>query len=287
MDANLKALTLDASSVDTSALPKEDSYSEHFPLYARADLVVRSSDGILFATQRCFLQAASAVFEDTLEMGTEGEQRDGRPVLQLSEEADDLAIMLAQMRREPVQAHQYEGADGLILALRHLVRLSYLVEKYAVSTTVIASFVQQRAGLLINAYADSENFNGQDGIDEAEFTKLTYDLLGVGLIHSIPLLAVLGLSAIIGQPIECEGHSVLAHDDEERPDKRSDGFRYPGVEDLTSELLARIPSDNLRAFASVMSKYSNKVGYSPQLGWKELYDVVEVRSSSLQVLRRV
>lgn len=81
----------------------------HHPLFRRvddpdADVYLRSSDNILFAFPKFYLQASSQVFEDCLKCPLplqpgEGAIRDGLPVIQLEESSNELELLLRYIHR--------------------------------------------------------------------------------------------------------------------------------------------------------------------------------------------
>lgn len=83
----------------------------------KADLLLKSSDGVTFPIRRVFLQASSDVFEDMLSAGaddkTERDKKTGLPIIKLEDKASELDIFLRFIDKD--QSRRNLAGDSLSL----------------------------------------------------------------------------------------------------------------------------------------------------------------------------
>lgn len=253
MSTNSSTATPNAST-DVTA----DSYSPHFPLFDKADVVVRSSDGTLFATRKFHLQAASPVFEDVLELGVDGEQRDGRPVIQLQETAEELEAFLPFLHREPYSSSvEYPAID-----LPLLVKMSPLVEKFQTSQLTWALYERCVPALLVAA-----------GERPGPPSELIPSLFALAVIHGREKAAKKVLRNIHLWFYSEAGSSVMSHKNAGNQEEKRVGTRYCGLEDFPLHLLERMPMRIVQQFALLHRKVSTRTDYS----WLNAADDFKVR----------
>ena len=85
----------------SSTATTNSSYSPVFRPYDGADLVVETSDGILFATRALYLRAVSSVFDDILGLpDSNKEKKDGLPLIKIEETGEILEVFLRYAHRD-------------------------------------------------------------------------------------------------------------------------------------------------------------------------------------------
>lgn len=262
-----------------SGTATEETYSAHFPLHDRADLVVRSSDGHLFAIQKFYLQVASPVFEDALRGDPGSERRDGRPVLQLTETGADLDLFLRFLKRDRFEDAWITNVNAdYDVDLTVVCRLSPLIEKYATPTHNLLSYIVGLGFSLFMANRDDEDVpSTREMLQDDAFMDMS--TLALGLIHEIPALITFASMIVLGTKVKAEGQSVYTHTNEKDPKERSDGWRYPGVEDIPDEFLDRLSTRQIKTLASILSKYSSKIGQSRDEAMDEMLEAFAVSRS--------
>ncbi|KAL7415313.1 hypothetical protein BDY24DRAFT_382521 [Mrakia frigida] len=234
------------SSTETTS-PTSDRYSSLFPIYDEADLVVRSCDGILFATRKVFLRAASSVLDDVLSMGREGEKRDGRAMLQLSEKGEEIEPFLRIVQRD-------DGENKFTLDLKNLVQLSPLVEKYEI--TVLSSYLL--------AWSIEKLLPKPPSTTRASPSDVL-SLLALAIIHD-----KLDAAKTIIESLE--GWYVYEYDSDRtfyyNPTvtvPSSDGSvrrRRLGIEDFPDELLERMSARAIKSFGRASRKVADEKDYT-------------------------
>lgn len=250
-----------SASPGTSSGDKADTYSELFPLSEKATIILRSSDGTLFATKKFFLEAASPVFEDILEIGAEGKKRDGKPLVRLDETANDLEPFLRLLHRDQL-LRKGEPPD---VSIELLERLSPLVDKY--QTTNLAWVLYERClpSLLVQP--------GHGNSPEATDVPC---LLALAVIHEKETAAKAALRNFGEWFVPEKGDTVWAHGVHPNADGRKTDRRYFGQEDVSLPLLRRLPPTFLATFVMLHRKVSNRPDYS----WKNAADDFKVRHPS-------
>ena len=245
-------------SADDASPNQVDEYSPHFGPSARANLILRSSDGTLFATKKCHLEAASPVFEDIFELGAEGEERDGKPLVQLQETAEELEPFLRLLQRDKFTAR----GEELAITVDLLVKVSPLVEKYQTSHLAWVLYERCLPALLVPPEEETGPVAGH-----------TATLLALAIIHSKEAAARTVLRDFKEWlPVET-GASVLTHSRAEEPEARFVDHRYDGIEDIPLVLLGRMPVKAIRDFALLHRKVSTRTDYS----WLNAADDFKVR----------
>jgi len=112
---------------DTPEDANSTPYHANFPPYPEADLVVESSDKILFATRALYLRAVSSVFDDILGIPSSNEdKKDGLPLIKIEEEGEIFEIFLRYAHRG---RHLVDG-KAPEPSWKQILLLSRLVDKY-------------------------------------------------------------------------------------------------------------------------------------------------------------
>lgn len=210
----------------TTALVVRERYSLLFPLYSGADLVVRASDGVLFATRAIYLRAASSVLEDTLSIGSAhaSEKKAGLPVLQLKENEKHVQLLLRLVQRD---RHTVNG-QALDLSFEYLCRASVLADKYDLSPVV--------QDLLFDHILPS--FIGR---------AASMDILGLAWIHEREDVIRRAIKALHRFGAESIGSMVYWHHSK----TWVYDWRYLSLGDLDDDLAERVPMAYLLQFAEL------------------------------------
>lgn len=263
MSAPTNSSTAPSSTEDASA-SKTDTYSATFPLSDDADVVIRSSDGVLFATQKFYLQAASPIFEDVLKMGSEGEKRDGKPLVQLHEKADALEPFFRLVHRDQL----IRDGDAPVIDVALLKKLSPIVDKYQAVNLGWILYERCLQSLLLP----------KDHVPPATVSDIA-SLLALAIIHEKEKSAKAVLRNVGTWLAAEDGSTVLCHSDAAKPDLTWTSRRYIGIEDMPEDLLYRIPAKTIKQLALLNRKVSTRPSYTSQ----KAADDFKVRPSSVSL----
>jgi len=224
-----------------------EHYSSLFPIYKEADLVVRSKDGILFATEKLHLRSASSVLYDVLGLGSEeGEKRDGRSLLRLEEEGEVLEPFLRLIQRDKFRI---DGED-LELDFKLVMALSPALEKYATSPQVSLLFGRYLLFLVPLA-----------GQTPPPATRCI-SLFALAVIHEDRTVAKVALRSLHNWHTAEEEASVFTHHDAANSKAMSNDWRHAGIEDIPLELLERMPMSVVKQFSLLHRKVSSRGEFS-------------------------
>lgn len=231
----------------------EDRYSTAFPLYEEADLVVRSADGTLFATQKLYLQAISPVFTDTLKVGSfsASEKRNARPVLRLAESLEDVELLLRLAQRDRYAVNGQE----LELNLKAVRRASLLADKYDLAPVVQDYLFGYLLPTFLPHWGEAEKVASSRGVS-------VMPVFALACVHRREAVIKEALRAMDFWGPHESGASVLSHDDTSDPAKQKSGWRYYGLGDMDLELARRVPLGYLLQFAKLQNKVLTREDYS-------------------------
>ncbi|KAL7412915.1 hypothetical protein BDY24DRAFT_81947 [Mrakia frigida] len=131
--------------------PVVESFSTFFN-DPKADILLRSVDGLLFATRRAYLVAASSVFEDMFEIPQPVEDGAGRrkhgqeapgtlPVVEMSEKGEDLEIFFRWIHRRTFkEIYDFLREQFFENLLQSLLPLLLLARKFEADTVFPLAF---------------------------------------------------------------------------------------------------------------------------------------------------
>lgn len=256
-----------ASEIDES--DKKPSYSPAFPLFPDVDLVVQSSDGVLFATRALYLRAASSVFDGILGMPTKNDQEkhDGHPVLKVDEKSDVVQLFLHYAQRErPPGATKSASPPAPTWAT--VLLLSAMFDKYDAPLLAQACF-----------RAELPRFIGNPWTYKSPETK------GVAAIQVFVIAVAHELEGIAQQALRWHHHwgltsadyKVFQHKDSSDPAKLSDGWRPYGLGDLPIELLSKLSFKHIKRYSELHTKVLTMPSYS----WRDAGDDFKVSTTSI------
>lgn len=256
-----------ASEIDES--DKKPSYSPAFPLFPDVDLVVQSSDGILFATRALYLRAASSVFDGILGMPTKNDQEkhDGHPVLKVDEKSDLVQPFLHYAQRERPAADKKPDFPPAPTWPTVLL-LSTMFDKYDAPLVAQACF-----------RAELPRFIGNPWTYEAAKAKniAPVQVFVVAVIHGLEDMAQRALRwhHQFWAVNSGEGIKSFSHRSSAAPEALSLGRPY-GLGDLPLDLLARLPVKYIQKYCELHDKSVSTAGYS----WIKVGDDFKVSTTS-------
>jgi len=235
-------------------------YHANVSLYPEADLVVESSDKILFATRALHLRSASSLFDDILSLPPQEdrEKKDGHPLIKIDEEGELFEIFLRYAHRGRLlvegQPPQPDWDAILLLSKRFdkydspdLAR-SFLIEhlpKFIMDPSVPAAI----RGEFVVAGTNDE-------------LPLPVEVFAVASIYGLEDLAQRSLRWNNSYGISFPGIVSLSHDDPANEKHMSTDWRSSGLGDLELDLLSRLPVELIAQFSRIYQKVVSTPGYS-------------------------
>lgn len=242
-----------ASSKPATAASNKDRYSSAFPLYEAADLVVRSTEGILLATEKFYLQAISPVFADTIKIGSSstGEKRDARPVLQLTESQEDVELLLRLAQRD----RYIVDGQALELPFVSLRRASEWADKYDLAPVLQDYLFGQLLPSFLPRREDTD-------VQQRERDAPLMSILALACIHRREHVIRGALKAMSFRGLGDVGTKVFTHNDTSDPVRLSNDWRYFDVSDLEEGLTQRLPLTDLLQLVHLHNKVLTRTDYS-------------------------
>lgn len=228
-------------------------YSPCFSLFPEADLVVQTSDEVLFATRAMYLQAASSVLDDLLSIPIRRrvhEKKDGHPLLKVDEESAEWEVFLRYAQRDRLL-----DASGKLPqpTWDALLLVDKMTEKYDSPNLARLIFGDQLS-----------RFLGDPS------TKTSPDAEGGSSPAVFALAAIHGLEDLARQALRCHHYrglndadvQIFKHKDSTKPAKLTKGWRPKGLGDLSIDLISRMPPQSIQRYSQLRDKVLMTPGYS-------------------------
>ena len=238
---------------------QQPTYSPLYTLSPDTDLVLQSSDGVLFATRTLYVRAASYVFDEILGMppSVDEEKRDGHLLLKIEEESEVVTLFLMYTGRG---AHAYTTTPLPLWA--HVELLSKMFDKYDAPLLAV-TFVKFQ---LPRFLGDQRN-----AILDTSHNVKPHKVFALAVIHGVEDVArqALRWHDKVWQVLSknANGYVSFSHHPDYEVENMMRG-RPCGPGDLPLDLLGRLELKHLKQYCELHAKV---VSY-PTYSWTDAAD---------------